>query len=188
MANKCFLISGFSGVGKTTIAYEVIKRNPSIERVITSTTRTIRPNEKNGVDYYFYKKTEFEEMLKNNEFFESAIVYDNYYGSEKKEVSRIFNSGRVPLFVCDVQGVINLSRSVDNLVKIFIVPDSMENLRKRIEERDGSTPEDTEKRLKQVKDETKIADFCDYKVINKQEKLDDAVNEVLDIISKELTN
>lgn len=188
MVNKCFLISGFSGVGKTTIAYEVVKRNPSIERVITSTTRTIRPNEKNGIDYYFYEKFEFEEMLKNNEFFETAVVYDNYYGSEKKEVERIFNSGHIPLFVCDIQGVINLSKSVENLVKIFIVPDSMENLRKRIEEREGSTPDDTEKRLKKAQEESEIANICDYRVINRQGKLDDAVNEVLAIIEKELTN
>lgn len=188
MNKKCFLISGSSGVGKTSIAYEVIKKNPNIEKVITSTTRSIRPNETNGVDYYFYDKSGFEKMLENKEFFESAEVYGNLYGSEKKEVERIYNSGHIPLFVCDVQGVINLSKSVDNLVKIFIVPDSFENLKKRLEERLGSTPNDTEKRLKKFQEEAKIADICEYRVINKEGELERAVDEVLFIINEELIN
>jgi len=188
MDKKCFLISGSSGVGKTSIAYEVLKRNNNIEKVITSTSRKIRPNERNGVDYYFYSKEEFEKMLYKNEFFESAFVYENYYGSEKKEVERIFNSGHIPLFVCDVQGVINISKAIDNLVKIFILPDNLENLKNRIEKRSGSNRIDTEKRLKQVEEETKIANICDYRIINEEGKLDKAVDEVLDIIEKELTN
>lgn len=185
MNKKCFLISGFSGVGKTTIAYEVMKQRNDIEKVITSTTRAIRPNEKNGVDYYFYSHKDFEKKLQNNDFFENAEVYGNYYGSEKSEVSRIQGSGNIPLFVCDAQGVKNLSESIHNLVKIFVLPDSLENLKKRLEKREGSTQEETEKRLKQVDEETEIANMCDYKIINRQGELSQAVKEVLDIIDKE---
>ncbi len=185
---KCFLISGLSGVGKTTIAYEIIRRNPKIEKVITSTTRNMRPNEKDGKDYYFYLKEEFENMIKNVEFFEYAEVYGNLYGSEKKEVERIFDSGHIPFFVCDTQGIKNLSNVVDNLVTIFIVPDSFSNLEKRIWGRIGSSGDDTEKRLKEAREEMKYADICDYKVVNEEGKLDKAVDEVLGIIEKELIN
>ncbi len=186
--NKVFLISGLSGVGKTTIAYELIDKNPKIEKVITSTTRSIRPGEENRKDYYFYDKAGFENMIRNNELFENAEVYGNLYGSEKKEVRRIFDSGRIPLFVCDTQGVKNLSKVIDNLVTIFIMPDSLENLRKRIEGRDGSTIEDVERRLRRVDEEMKVADICDYKVINVQGKLEKAVGDVRSIIEKELNN
>lgn len=188
MKNKCFLISGVSGVGKTTVAYEIIKRNSKIEKVITSTTRSIRPNEKNGIDYSFYKKEEFEKMVNRGDFFEHVEVYGNLYGSEKKEVDRIFKSGNVPLFVCDTQGIENLSGVIDNLVTIFIIPDSLANLRKRIGQRDGSSIKETEKRLQLVQKEMEIADSCDYKVVNKQDKLEETVNEVLGIIKKELKN
>lgn len=188
MKNKCFLISGVSGVGKTTLAYEIIKRNSKIEKVITSTTRNIRPNEKNGIDYSFYTKEEFEKMVNNGDFFEHVEVYGNLYGSEKKEVERIFKSGNIPLFVCDTQGIENLSGVIDNLVTIFIIPDSLENLRKRISKRDGSSLEDIKNRMQQVQEEMKIADSCDYKIVNKQDKLKEAVNGVLNIIDKELKN
>ncbi|HNV96889.1 MAG TPA: guanylate kinase [bacterium] len=188
MKKKCFLISGVSGVGKTSIAYEIVKRDARIEKVITSTTRNIRSNEKDGIDYSFYTKEEFEEMVNRGDFFEHVEVYGNLYGSEKKEVDRIFNSGHIPLFVCDVQGIINLSKNIENLVKIFIVPDSIDNLRKRIEDRDGYSSDDTEKRLSYVKEEMKMADICDYEVVNEQGQLEKAVNEVLNIINKELTN
>ena len=188
MKNKCFLISGVSGVGKTTVAYEIVKKDPRVEKVITSTTRHIRPNEKDGIDYSFYTKEEFKEMLNRGDFFEHLEVYGNLYGSEKKEVERIFNSGHIPLFVCDTQGIENLSQAIQNLVTIFIVPDSLDNLRKRIEQREGSFIDDTEKRLKQVQEEMKMADSCDYKVVNKQGELEETVNEVLNIINQELTN
>ncbi len=188
MKEKVFLISGFSGVGKTTIVYELIEKNPKIEKVITSTSRSIRPGEESGKDYYFYTKEEMEEMRNKDEFYETADVYGNLYGSEKKEVRRIFDSGHVPLFVCDTQGVENLSKVVDNLITIFVVPDSLENLRKRIEGRDGSTPEDVERRLREVDEESKVADICDYRVVNIQGKLSQAVSDVQIIIEKELNN
>lgn len=183
---KSFLISGVSGVGKTTIAYEVLKRNPDIEKVITSTTREMRSSEENAKDYYFYSKQEFEEMLENGEFFEHAEVYGNLYGSEKKEVNRILNSTHTPLFVCDVHGIENLSKVVDNLVTIFIIPDSIENLRRRMEHRDGQISDSTEERLKQVDAEMKKADICDYRVLNSQGELEKAVEDVLSIIEREL--
>lgn len=79
-----YLVS--SGVGKTSVIREITKQRPNIEKVITSTTREMRPEEKNGVDYYFYSKDEFERMLQNDDFFQSNMSYDNYYGSEKKKL------------------------------------------------------------------------------------------------------
>lgn len=179
---KCFLMTGLSAVGKTSIAYKLVENNKGIEKVITSTSRNIRPGEENAKDYYFYTREEMEEMRTRDEFYETAEVYGNIYGSEKREVSRIYDSGNCPLFVCDVQGLRTLKETVPNIKTVYVLPDSFENLKKRIEKRPGSTIETTLKRLLEAEKELEYIKLADYCIINKEGKLDDAVYEFSEIV------
>lgn len=179
----CFLMTGLSAAGKTSIVYKLIEDNKELEKVITSTSRSIRPGEENGKDYYFYDKSEFENMIENNELFENAEVYGNLYGSEKKEVRRIFDSGHIPLFVCDVQGLATLSETVPNIKTIYVLPDSFENLKKRIEKRPGLTTETTLKRLLEAEKELEYVKLADYCIINEEGRLDNAVADFSEIVN-----
>jgi guanylate kinase len=178
----CFLMTGLSGAGKTSLAYKAMEEDEKIEKVITSTSRPIRQGEKNKKDYYFYNREEMQKMRDNNELYETADVYDDIYGSEKKEVERIYDSGHYPVFVCDVQGRKNLSETVPNIKTIFILPDSFENLKKRIIDRDGERANKTLKRLLEAQKELEDLESCDYCIINKEGKLEDAVNDFEKII------
>ena len=194
MNTKCIIMSGLSGAGKTTIIEAIAKQRPDIEKVITSTTRPIRPGEKNGVHYYFYCLKDFEKMIQNDEFFETTTVYSGkensleeakHYGSEKVEVNRILNSGHIPVFVCDIKGAETLSEKLETSVSIFLMPDSIENLKSRLKNREGSTPNDIKLRLQNIEEEIERSKMCDYIVINREGQLEDAVKEVLNIIDRE---
>lgn len=180
--NKYFLITGPSASGKSTIAKLLLEKCSKLQKVITSTTRKPRSNEKDGVDYNFYSKEEFQEKLNNNEFIENARVYDNYYGMEKKEVDKIIDAGKTPLFVTDVQGAKKFPKIIPEIKIIFIVPESLEQIRKRLEKRNISD-DIINIRMQLAEKEMSIADDFDYQVINEEGKIDKTVKKVLNIMS-----
>lgn len=185
--NKLIVISGPSGVGKTVIASKLLKKNGKLERVVTYTTRKRRPKEVNGKDYYFVSQEEFKRMIKSNEFFEYAMVHDNFYGNSIVEIEKIRKNNKCPLLVIDVQGGESIKKAVAKKERllIFILPESKEQLKERIKKRRAiMSKEDLKIRMENADRELARAKEYDYQVINKEGKLAEAVDEIISIISK----
>ena len=127
-----YILSAPSGAGKTTVGNLLLKEIPFLERVVTATTRSPRPGEKDGVDYYFLSEEEFIAKIERQEFLEWAKVYRYYYGTPKREVERILSQGKDALLIIDVQGAFQVKRQLPNAVSIFLLPPSLEELRKRL--------------------------------------------------------
>lgn len=159
-----FAISAPSGVGKTTLIHKLIDDYP--ERFMLSishTTRQIRGREKDGVDYHFVTEDFFQANL--DSMLEYAVVHGNMYGTSKAEIERIFGLGRSPLLEIDVQGVDQVREKID-LVSIFILPPSMQEMWKRLEGRATDSLPTRWKRLLNAKTEIKNSEFYSYFLIN----------------------
>ncbi len=180
---KIFIITGPSGAGKTEVAKNILlNKSLGIQRVITCTTRAIRPGEVDGEDYFFLTKEEFLKNIKNKAMFEYAQVYGNYYGSRKKDVGAIIDSGKNVLFTVDVKGAINLKKIDRDCKVIFIKAESVNELKKRLIGRNTDAKEVIQKRVDLALAELKMADRFDYIVINFNGKLKDTIKDVENII------
>ena len=128
-----FVLSSPSGVGKTTLTKKLAKNNTNFNISISHTTRKPRPNEINGKDYYFVSEKEFNKSIKNNDFFEYAKIFDNFYGTLKKPVLNYLSLGKDVLFDIDWQGTQQLKRITDlTLITFFIIPPNIRILKKRL--------------------------------------------------------
>ncbi|GAB6073115.1 guanylate kinase [Venenivibrio stagnispumantis] len=174
-----YILSSPAGGGKTTIANILLSKIENLKRVITYTTREKRPNEIDGVDYYFVGKDKFEKLIKENAFLEYAIVHGNYYGTPKKETLELLRKGYDLLLVIDVQGYLQIKQNFKEAVGIFILPPSINELINRMKKR-GETEEEINKRLKTAEKEIPQWKNYDYIIIN--ENLDDAVEKAKSII------
>lgn len=177
-----FVISAPSGTGKTTICEKIIDTLPDLKMSVSHTTREPRTGEIDGVNYHFTDKATFEEMIKNNEFIEWAEVYGNLYGTSMKVINEILNSGNDVLLDIDTQGAKNIKTIYTDSVLIFIIPPSIEELRRRLINR---KEEDNviKKRLSKAIEEISNYEFYDYLVVN--DNLERAISETLCIISTE---
>ena len=183
--NKFFVITGPSGVGKTSIAYRILDVNLPVLKVITTTTRAQRPSEQDGVDYNFITKESFLQKIENDEMFEWASYDDLYYGSQNKDVKSVIKQNKTPMWVVDVQGAQYFKDNFPNCVVIFIAPESLSALHDRLQSR-GDDPADIKKRVALAEKEMKSSFAFDYQVINFDNQLDQAVEEVAQIIEQEL--
>ncbi|HOQ12410.1 MAG: Guanylate kinase [Spirochaetes bacterium ADurb.Bin218] len=161
-----FVISAPSGAGKTTLITRLLRSDDRFMFSISTTTRKIRPGESHGVNYYFVSKEKFLEMIENDEFFEWAEVYGNYYGTSKKEIDRILKSGKFPLFDVDVQGSKILRKKLPDAVFIFIIPPSLNILKARLIGRQTESEEELDVRLKNAAKEINEYKNFDYVIVN----------------------
>lgn len=174
-----FVLSAPSGVGKTTVASRLLKDNLSLRKVITVTTRPKREGEKEGIDYIFLTKEEFEKRIKEGYFLEYATVYGNYYGTPREQVIKNEEEGIDSLLIIDVQGARRVKDSYKECLLIFLMPPSMEELRRRLISR-GYGRENLEDRLKKAEEEIACARHFDYIVVN--DFIDKAVGALKTII------
>ncbi|HRS63450.1 MAG TPA: guanylate kinase [Spirochaetota bacterium] len=161
-----FVISAPSGAGKTTLITRLLRSDDRFMFSISTTTRKMRPGESHGVNYYFVSKEKFLEMIENDEFFEWAEVYGNYYGTSKKEIDRILKSGKFPLFDVDVQGSKILRKKLPDAVFIFIIPPSLNILKARLIGRQTESEEELDVRLKNAAKEINEYKNFDYVIVN----------------------
>lgn len=179
---RLFVVSGPSGSGKSTITKKV-RDMLNIPLSISATSRKPRFGEVDGRDYYFLTKEEFEEKIKNNEFFEYALVHGNYYGTLEKVVEDSLNKGHNIILEIDVQGGIQAKKRKQDAVLIFCRTENEEVLEKRLRNRKTDSEEIIELRLKNAKKELSYEKEYDYVIVNK--KLDDAIKQLIDIIKEE---
>ncbi len=183
---KLFVISGPSGVGKGTLVNEILNRNPKIKLSVSVTTRLPRPNEVDGVNYHFFTKEKFQELVKNNEFIEWAQFADNYYGTYEKVVNDILTEGYDLIVEIDVQGALQIKTKRPDATLIFILPPSFEELKSRLKGRCTETEEVIEKRLSIVESEYEKRNYFDYQIVN--DNLENSVLELEKILTKENDN
>lgn len=177
---KFIVISGPSGVGKGTICNTLIKELNAWYSV-SMTTRSPREGERDGVNYYFVTKEEFEERLKNQELLEYNIYNNNYYGTPKDKVFEKLNQGINVFSEIDVNGAKNIKKMFPESLLIYIAPPSMEELRKRLTERGTETQDKINARLAIAEEEAKQQHIYDYVVVN--DDLNTAINDVRIIIN-----
>ncbi len=151
---------------------------------VSATTRKKRFYEEDGKDYFFISEKEFEEKIKNNEFIEWEKFYDYYYGTLRSYVENNLKEGKSIVLEVDVKGALNIKKNFPDAVLIFILPPSMEELKKRLKNRKTETEEDFNKRIERAKMELSFKDKFDYNVVN--ENLESAEKEVFEIIENEL--
>jgi guanylate kinase len=177
------VISAPSGSGKTTIINELMSSDPRFEFSVSTTTREKRNGEEEGKDYHYIKPEEFENMIEHGEFLEWAIVHGNYYGTLKKEIDRISDTGNIPIFDVDVQGGLSLKKKLDDAVFIFIIPPSRTALKERLIQRKTDHKDIIELRLRNAEEELKSYQIYDYIVVN--DDLDGALERLKSIIAAE---
>jgi guanylate kinase len=164
--NFLFIISGPSGVGKTTVAKHLLDRYSNLVKSISTTTRNPRNNEIDGQDYYFITQDEHLNYVKNNLFLEYAQIFNNYYGTPKRVVENAMHEDKNVIFDIDIQGFQQIKNSdVFEVVSIFLIPDSIDTLRNRIISRGNL--DDIDLRVQKAKLEISFSHEYDYIIINR---------------------
>jgi guanylate kinase len=162
-----FVLSSPSGAGKTTLSRMLVSETPALQMSVSATTRTKRPGEVDGKDYYFVDQAEFDAMLAKNELLEWATVFGNRYGTPRAPVDAALASGSDVLFDIDWQGTQQLrSRSPNDVVSVFILPPSVAALEQRLHTRAQDSDEVIRGRMKKAGDEMSHFDAYDYIVVN----------------------
>ena len=181
--NIMVILSSPSGVGKTTLTKKIQQKYQSFKISVSHTTRSPRSNEVNGIDYHFISKKKFEELIKFKKFYEYAKIFENYYGTLKENVDQTILINDI-IFDIDWQGTKQLSNYENlNLVKIYLITNNKEELKKRLIKRNQNTEDEIKKRFNSFDEDIKHWNDYDYIIINKN--LDVCFRQIESIIFNE---
>ena len=162
-----FILSSPSGAGKTTISRMLLERDPAIKLSVSATTRPMRAGEVDGKDYHFVSQEQFDSMVENSEFLEWATVFNNSYGTPKAQVKAGLREGQDFLFDIDWQGTQQLYQKMEtDVVRVFILPPSLEELQRRLNGRGTDSAEVIKARMDRARAEISHWDGYDYVVVN----------------------
>lgn len=165
--NIMVILSSPSGVGKTTLTKKIQQKYQSFKISVSHTTRLPRSNEVDGVDYHFVTQDKFEKLINQNKFYEYAEIFGNYYGTSKENVDKDIKSNDI-IFDIDWQGTKQLSKFKNlKLIKIYLITENKEELKKRLVKRNQNTSEEVEKRFNSFDEDIKHWRDYDYIIINK---------------------
>ena len=179
---KLFVISGASGVGKSTVLSKVMASRSDLSFSVSATTRSPRAGEVEGVSYYFVTKDKFQSMIENHEFLEFDAHMDNLYGTPKAQLEEKLQKGSVILDI-EPNGAFNVRREKEDAVLIFIAPPSLEELESRLRGRGDTSEAQIQVRQARVAWEMEQSKYYDYVVIN--DRVDTCAREILEIIARE---
>lgn len=180
--NKLFVISGASGVGKSTVLTQVMAQKQNLRFSVSATTRAPRPGEVDGQSYYFIDKARFEEMIRENAFVEYDAHMDNYYGTPKFQLEEKLEKGDVILDI-EPNGAFQVKKQRPDAVLIFIAPPSLEELERRLRGRGDTSEEQIRIRQERVRWEMEQSEKYDHIVIN--DRVETCVEEILRIMNAE---
>lgn len=178
-----FIVSAPSGAGKTTLCKQIVTSIPGIWHSISATTRTPRPGEEHGREYFFIKEQLFHDMVARDEFLEHAHVYGHWYGTPRSPLMDKLALGIDVLLEIDVQGALQIKKQFPDVVSIFILPPSMDILRARLQSRASDSEEEIMRRLRKVKDEV----WCvrEYTYLVRNEDLGRSLRELQSVFQAE---
>ena len=177
------VISGASGTGKGTVCKKLLNDLPEVSYSVSATTRTPRPGEVDGKEYYFLSVDKFKTWIAEEKFLEYAEVYGNFYGTPLNKIEERLNRGEDILLEIDVQGALNVKKKCPEGIYIFLLPPSLEELKNRIEGRGTESPESLARRLKNAVAEIKIGLQYDYVVVN--DTIENAAAQIKSILAAE---
>jgi guanylate kinase len=179
------VISGLSGVGKDVVLKRMREEGYIFHRVVTVTTRRPRPGEQDGVDYTFVSEDEYQAMLQRGELLEHAVVYGEQYGVPEREIRQPLDGGQDAVLRIDVQGAATIKEKIPQAILIFLTASSMKELRRRLIGRGKDSREEMERRLDTAREEMRYLPLFDYVVVNRDGRLDEAVRQVMTIVTAE---
>ncbi len=182
------VIAGPSGSGKNAVINRILQDHPNCERLVTATTRAKRPGEKDGVDYHFLTKAQFDEALASGQIPEHRFVRElnTYYGTYLPDLEKRFGNGKIVFAQVDIEGA-KLLKERYGATTIFIMPESPEQFRRRLRVRNPEwSAKEFEARMKITDEEVRVhAPQYDYRVVNADGKLEQTMREVVEIMRKE---
>lgn len=179
------ILSAPSGAGKSSFIERILKEFPQIKDTITYTTRSMRTGERDGDPYFFVSKERFKELIQEGFFVEYAQVHDNFYGTPLHQITDAQAEGKVLIMDVDVKGAATFKKKFPTAASIFILPPSMDELKKRIMGRDKKLPEDLELRMINAQMEVSLAHTFDYRVVN--DHFEESYNQFKQIIQRLLS-
>ena len=180
-----FVLSAPSGTGKDTVIRRLRAQGLPIRVAVTVTTRAPRPGEIDGVHYYFVSQNEYQRMLAEDELLEHAEVHGNWYGVPRRPVREWLAAGEDVLLKIDVQGAATVRQKVPQAIFLFLAPQSISELNRRLSARHSETEAERARRLADASYELTQQTWYDYRVVNRQNHLDEAVEKVKAIITAE---
>jgi guanylate kinase len=179
------VLSGLSGAGKDTLLEKLRNSGLPFYFSVSATTRAPRPAEKEGYDYHFVSKEQFQEMINANEFLEWANVYGNFYGRPKEPIRQALQQGQDVIVRIDVQGAAAYKKLLPQAVLVFVCTTSLAELEKRLRNRRTESPAELELRLKTAEKEMDQLDIFDYVIVNRENEIEKTVADVRSIIAAE---
>lgn len=165
-SGRLIVLTGPSGVGKGTLMRSLLQRHPELYYSVSVTTRSPRPGESNGKNYYFISRSKFEQLVAQGEFLEWAEFAGNYYGTPREAVLNQVNSGQLVVLEIELEGARQIRRSFPDALSIFILPPSLNELEKRIRGRAQDAEDAIARRLRRAEEEIQAADEFDIQIVN----------------------
>ena len=178
-----FVVSAPAGCGKDTILEQALSRNINLHYSVSATTRAMRPGEVDGVSYHFKSREQFEEMIAHNELLEHTEYCGNYYGTPRRAVEDMLESGRNAVLKIEIEGAANVKKLFPEAILIFILPPSMQELENRLRGRGTEDEPTIQKRLQQARTELSYAKNYDYAITNGE--LEKAVDDLVAVVTAE---
>ena len=180
MAGNLFIVCAPSGAGKTTLVDALLEREPDIRLSISYTTRAPREGERDGVDYHFVDKATFEAMIGRVEFLEHAHVHGNYYGTSRKWIEQEIAGDHDVLLEIDWQGAAQVRKIFPGLLGMFILPPSLQELRRRLQGRGKDSPETIERRIAGAREE--ISHVLEFEYIIVNDRFEQALEDIRSVV------
>ncbi|MEH2350291.1 MAG: guanylate kinase [Nostoc sp.] len=179
---KLIVLTGPSGVGKGTLMRSLLQRHPELYFSVSATTRSPRPGEIDGKNYYFISRTKFEQLVAEGEFLEWAEFAGNYYGTPREAVLNQIQSGKLVVLEIELEGARQIRASFPSALSIFILPPSFDELEKRIRSRAQDSEEAIARRLLRAQEEIQAADEFDIQIVN--DDFETALNNIETVLFK----